>query len=133
MISQSRLFLALGALSSLALSEKVGYFDASACADSNGYTSCYKDADTVYTNCVNKNCAGGSQACSNSCGGSITCMNKQCPGLGRFTLARTRIPSEISLLTAPIPIMIPFHSGQHPTMPLIPVLATLERFERSSI
>jgi hypothetical protein len=82
MISQSHLFLALGALSSLALSGKVGYFDASACADSKGFTSCYKDADTEYTNCVNKNCAGGSQACSDSCGGSITCMNKQCPGLG---------------------------------------------------
>ncbi|KAJ5984798.1 hypothetical protein N7522_011994 [Penicillium canescens] len=82
MVYRSRLLLALGALSSLALSEKVGYFDASACADSNGFTSCYKDADTVYTNCVNKNCAGGSQACSDSCGGSTTCMNKQCPGLG---------------------------------------------------
>jgi hypothetical protein len=82
MVSQSRLFLALGTLCSLALSEKVGYFESSACADPKGFTSCYKDAETEYTNCVNNNCVGGSQACYDSCGGSVTCMSKQCPSLG---------------------------------------------------
>ncbi|KAJ5337514.1 uncharacterized protein N7506_005536 [Penicillium brevicompactum] len=82
MRSQLHLFLALEALSSLALSEKVGYFESSACADPEGFTSCYKDAETEYTNCVNNNCVGGSQACYKSCGGIVTCMSKQCPSLG---------------------------------------------------
>ncbi|KAJ5757321.1 uncharacterized protein N7511_006015 [Penicillium nucicola] len=82
MVCQLRLFLALGALASSALSEKVGYFDASVCADTKGFTSCYKAADAEYTSCVKDNCAGGSQACYDSCDGSVACMNKQCPGLG---------------------------------------------------
>ncbi|OQD86140.1 hypothetical protein PENANT_c008G06262 [Penicillium antarcticum] len=81
-MSQSRLLFVLGALATFALSEEVGYFDTSMCTDSKGMTSCYKDADIEYTSCVNNNCVGGSQACHDSCGGSVTCMNKQCPSLG---------------------------------------------------
>ncbi|KAJ6141922.1 hypothetical protein N7497_011021 [Penicillium chrysogenum] len=78
----SRALLALVALSFVALAKEVGYFDSSSCADPKGFATCYEDADTVYSNCVNNNCAGGGESCYNSCGGSTSCMNEQCPGLG---------------------------------------------------
>ncbi|CAG7945674.1 unnamed protein product [Penicillium nalgiovense] len=74
--------LALAALSSLSSAKEVGYFDSSSCADPKGFATCYENADTTYSNCVNNNCAGGGESCYNSCGGSTSCMNEQCPGLG---------------------------------------------------
>jgi hypothetical protein len=78
----SRALLALAALSSLSLAKEVGYFEPSSCADPKTFTTCYEKVDANYSNCVNNNCAGGGQACYNSCGGSTSCMNENCPGLG---------------------------------------------------
>ncbi|CAI7645839.1 unnamed protein product [Penicillium glandicola] len=78
----SRALLALAAFSSLSLAKEVGYFESSSCADAKGFETCYENVDTNYANCVNNNCAGGSQSCYNSCGGSTSCMNQKCPGLG---------------------------------------------------
>ncbi|KAJ5972940.1 uncharacterized protein N7479_002858 [Penicillium vulpinum] len=78
----SRALLALAAFSSLSLAKDVGYFEASACADPKAFETCYKNVDTNYANCANNNCAGGSQACYNSCGGNQSCMDQNCPGLG---------------------------------------------------
>ncbi|KXG50482.1 uncharacterized protein PGRI_069730 [Penicillium griseofulvum] len=78
----SRALLALVALSSLSLAKEVGYFEPSSCADPKSLTICYEKVDANYSNCVNNNCAGGGQACYNSCGGSTSCMNEKCPGLG---------------------------------------------------
>ncbi|KAJ9481724.1 hypothetical protein VN97_g11744 [Penicillium thymicola] len=82
MSPSSRALLALVALSSTSLANEIGYFDSSSCADPKGFAACYENADTRYSNCVNKNCAGGGESCYNSCGGSTSCMNEQCPGLG---------------------------------------------------
>ncbi|CAG8191840.1 unnamed protein product [Penicillium olsonii] len=70
------------ALSPFALTEKVGYLESTSCADPKGLVTCYKNAEERYTTCINENCGGGGEACSKSCGGSISCMNSKCPGLG---------------------------------------------------
>ncbi|CAG7944491.1 unnamed protein product [Penicillium salamii] len=62
--------------------EKVGYFESTSCADPKGLASCYKLVDERYSTCINENCGGGGEACSKSCGGSVSCMNAKCPGLG---------------------------------------------------
>ncbi|KAJ5342802.1 hypothetical protein N7541_011926 [Penicillium brevicompactum] len=83
MLPSAPTLLGLVSLLPLALSEKVGYFESSSCADPKGFASCYEDiVDVRYTTCVNENCGGGGEACAKSCGGSISCMNQKCPGLG---------------------------------------------------
>lgn len=82
MIASNWGLLALIALSRLVVSDKTGWFESTSCVDPKGLASCYKDADLVYTNCVDNNCGGGGEPCSKSCGGSISCMNQKCPGLG---------------------------------------------------
>jgi hypothetical protein len=66
----------------IARSETVGYFDSDLCVDSAGFEDCYAEVDSWLSTCVNKNCAGGDDACTKACGGDVTCMVKNCPNLG---------------------------------------------------
>ncbi|KAE8352409.1 hypothetical protein BDV28DRAFT_161842 [Aspergillus coremiiformis] len=62
--------------------KQVGYYQSSDCVDAAGFETCYDKADEGFATCVNKNCAGGSKECADSCGGNMTCMQAKCPNLG---------------------------------------------------
>ncbi|KAE8155139.1 hypothetical protein BDV25DRAFT_38002 [Aspergillus avenaceus] len=70
------------ALLSIATSKEVGYFDSSECVDRSAFESCYEKADQYLASCISNNCVGGSDSCSDACGGSVTCIQNKCPNLG---------------------------------------------------
>lgn len=66
----------------IAYSDTVGNFDSDLCVDSAGFKNCFAEADSWLSSCINKNCAGGGDACTKACNGDATCMVEQCPNLG---------------------------------------------------
>ncbi|KUJ15191.1 uncharacterized protein LY89DRAFT_735322 [Mollisia scopiformis] len=45
----------------------VGYYISSSCIDPSGFSSCYSNANSSYTDCVNSNCENQSIDCINAC------------------------------------------------------------------
>ena len=66
----------------IAYSEIVGNFNSDLCVDSAGFENCFAETDTWLSACINKNCAGGGDACTKACDGDANCMVENCPNLG---------------------------------------------------
>ncbi|KAL4801191.1 hypothetical protein BDV18DRAFT_149815 [Aspergillus unguis] len=50
-----------------ASAEHVGYFESNDCAAPSDFASCYDDADSWWTDCINDNCKGQNIDCQNAC------------------------------------------------------------------
>ncbi|CZR58232.1 uncharacterized protein PAC_08123 [Phialocephala subalpina] len=45
----------------------VGYYNSTDCVDPTGFSTCYKDADSSYSDCVNRDCKDKNIDCINAC------------------------------------------------------------------